>query len=265
MKGTYQFIRTETGNRTGTLWLNRPQVRNAFHEGMITEIMQGIRDLTADPSVRVILLRGEGKAFCAGADLNWMRNVAGYSWEQNYRESLQLAECFHTLYSCPKPAIAVVNGASIGGANGLVAACDMAYASDEAVFSLSEVKLGLVPAVISPFVIRRTGEYTARELMLTGRRFTGKEAEHYRLVNRSLPEAELEKNLEEMVALLLAAGPQALTRCKLLINGVTNQWSLKDALAETARMIASVRISAEGQEGMRAFLEKRDPSWINRE
>ncbi|HPS62296.1 MAG TPA: enoyl-CoA hydratase-related protein, partial [Bacteroidales bacterium] len=165
-------------------------------------------------------------------------------------------------YNCPKPTIAAVHGVALGGANGLLAACDLAYCTDDAVFSLSEVKIGIVPACISPYVIKRVGEYGAKELMLTGRRISGREAEHFRLVNRSVPAGELEATLDAVVALLHTSGPRAMSHCKTLIHDVANRLTLEEAYDYTARMIADIRASDEGQEGMNAFLEKRKPNWI---
>lgn len=263
MEIVFRSIELETEKGVGTLWLNRPEIHNAFNESMIAEITEAFHILSVNDEVRLILLRGRGKSFCAGADLNWMRDVAGYTYEQNYRESIRLCECFHNIYNCPKPTIAVVHGAAIGGANGLIAACDMAYAAGNSVFSLSEVKIGLVPACISPYVIKRTGESVARELMLTGRRINGSEAEQCRLVNRSWPEDELMPQVEKVMTDLLSSGPRAMNHCKSLINEVSNRWTLAEAIGETARIIADIRASDEGQEGMRAFLEKRKPGWIN--
>lgn len=261
MKLKFTTLETEITNQTATIWLNRPDIRNAFNEVMIGELIMAFKEVSALDEVRVILLRGRGKSFCAGADLNWMRDVASYSYEQNYKESLQLSDCFYTIYNCPKPTIAVVHGAAIGGANGLLAACDMAVCDDETVFSLSEVKIGIVPACISPYVIKRVGEYGARELMLTGKRIKGKEAEHFRLVNKSLHENELENYLNELIALLMSSGPKAMSQCKTLIDKVSNEITLEEALSYTARMIAEIRASEEGQEGMAAFLEKRKAKW----
>ena len=258
---TYTTLETEISNQTATIWLNRPDIRNAFNEVMIGELIKAFNVVSSLDEVRVIVLRGRGKSFCAGADLNWMRDVATYSYEQNYKESLQLSDCFYTIYNCPKPTIAVVHGAAIGGANGLLSACDMAVCDDETVFSLSEVKIGIVPACISPYVIKRVGEYGARELMLTGRRINGKEAEHFRLVNKSLPAAELDAYLSDLIALLMSSGPKAMTQCKTLIDQVSNKITLEEALGYTAKMIAEIRASEEGQEGMAAFLEKRKPRW----
>jgi methylglutaconyl-CoA hydratase len=191
-----------------------------------------------------------------------MKAVSQNSYEQNYTESLLLSKCFLTLYNCPKPTLAVVHGVALGGANGLLSACDLAYCTDDATFSLSEVKIGIVPACISPYVIKRVGEYGAKELMLTGRRIKGKEAEYFRLVNRSVPAAELDEMLAGVIALLRTSGPKAMSQCKTLIHEVANNLSLQEAYDFTARMIADIRASEEGQEGMNAFLEKRKPNWV---
>lgn len=260
----YTTLEIEKNDQVTTIWLNRPEIRNAFNEVMIGELIKAFQQVQATEGVRVIVLRGRGKAFCAGADLNWMRDVANYTHEQNLHESLQLSECFNTIYTSKIPTIAVVHGAAIGGANGLLAACDMAICDDETVFSLSEVKIGIVPACISPFVIKRVGEYGARELMLTGRRFNGKEAHWFRLVNKSLPENEISSYLSTLIEMLLSSGPKAVSHCKTLIDKVENQISYEQALVYTASMIATIRTSEEGQEGMAAFLEKRKPNWIKK-
>lgn len=257
----YKTIEFEINAAVGTVWLNRPQIHNAFNEVMISEVLEIFTEINKMDNIRVVLLRGHGKSFCAGADLNWMRDVAKYSYEQNYKESLQLSDCFYAIYSCSKPTIAVVHGAAIGGANGLLAACDMAICDNETVFSLSEVKIGIVPACISPYVIKRVGEYGARELMLTGKRVNGPEAERFRLVNKSLSANELETYLSELIALLMSSGPKAMSQCKTLIDQVSNKITLEEALSYTAKMIAEIRASEEGQEGMAAFLEKRKPLW----
>jgi methylglutaconyl-CoA hydratase len=261
MTTTYTTLEIQITKQVATIWLNRPEIRNAFNEVMISELIKAFNEVSSREEVRVIVLRGRGKSFCAGADLNWMRDVAGYGYEQNFKESLQLSDCFYTIYNCPKPTIAVVHGAAIGGANGLLSACDMAVCDDETVFSLSEVKIGIVPACISPYVIKRVGEFGARELMLTGRRINGKEAERFRLVNKSLPAVDLDAYLNDLITLLMSSGPKAMTQCKTLIDQVSNKITLNEALSYTAKMIAEIRASEEGQEGMAAFLEKRKPSW----
>ncbi len=260
---TYTTLEIEISQHSGTIWLNRPAIHNAFNEVMISEVTKAFKQLAEDDEVRVILLRGRGKSFCAGADLNWMRDVAKYGYEQNYSESLALSLCFYTIYTCPKPTIAVVHGVAIGGANGLLAACDFAFADETTVFSLSEVKIGIVPACISPYVTKRVGEYGSRELMLTGKRFDGNYAHHMRLVNKSLPAAELEAALAETIALLMTSGPKAMSHCKNLIYDISNKLSLNEAIDYTAKMIADIRASEEGQEGMAAFLEKRKPNWTH--
>ena len=247
-----------------TIRLNRPEKHNAFNEVMLHELTDIFTRVQQMKEVFCIVLRGNGKSFCAGVDLNWMKDVAKNSYEKNYQESLYLAECFYTMYTCPKPTIAVAHGSVLGGANGLLSACDMAYCSDDAVFSLSEVKIGIVPACISPYVIKRVGEYGARELMITGRRISGKEAEAFRLVNRSLPAAEVEAAVDAVIAQLRSSGPAAMSHCKTLIDKVSNTLTLKEAIEFTARMIAEIRASEEGQEGMNAFLEKRKPGWVNK-
>jgi methylglutaconyl-CoA hydratase len=257
-----QTIEFEKQADLAIIWLNRPEIHNAFNEVMIQELIDCFEGINEMDDIRIVILRGKGKSFCAGADLNWMRDVAKYSFEQNFKESLNLSKCFFTIYTCKKPTIAMVHGAAIGGANGLLASCDFAYADDNTTFSLSEVKIGVVPACISPYVTKRVGEYGSRELMLTGRRIKGKEAEQFRLVNKSLPAEELETYVSSVIDLLRTSGPKAMSQCKNLIFNISNMESLEQALESTARMIAEIRASEEGQEGMAAFLEKRKPKWI---
>lgn len=260
MAESYKTLLAEHKEAVARITLNRPEVHNAFNAVLITELTRAFEEVKADPSIRVVVLTGKGKSFCAGADLNWMREIVHYSFEQNLEESLQLAECLHTIFALPKPTVAMVNGTAIGGGNGLLAACDMAVAADEAVFGLSEVKIGLVPAAISPYVIRKIGESRAREYFLTGKRIPAKKAKEIGLVNDVVPRPELENKVQELVDLLLTSGPEALASCKELIFKVPGM-SLEEAKEFTARMIANLRVSAEGQEGMAAFLEKRKPGW----
>lgn len=258
---SYQTIETTLESGIFTLCLNRPEVHNAFNETMLREVTDCLETLGQE-SVLCVVLRGKGKSFCAGVDLNWMKSVSANSYEQNYQESLLLSKCFYTIYTCPKPTIAIVQGVALGGANGLLSACDLAYCTDDATFSLSEVKIGIVPACISPYVIKRVGEYGARDLMLTGRRINGKEAEGFRLVNRSVPAEKIEETLQSVISLLRSSGPKAMSHCKALIHEVSNRLSLMEAYDHTARVIAEIRASDEGQEGMNAFLEKRKPNWV---
>ncbi|MDP1622861.1 MAG: enoyl-CoA hydratase-related protein [Bacteroidales bacterium] len=257
---TYKTIETNFDNGVLTVWLNRPEVHNAFDETMLRELTHCFEKL--DPSVLCVVLRGKGKSFCAGVDLNWMKSASQNSYNQNYTESLLLSKCFLSIYNCPKPTLAVVHGVALGGANGLLAACDLAYCNDDATFSLSEVKIGIVPACISPYVIKRIGEYGAKELMLTGRRIKGIEAEKYRLVNKSVPDEILGEIIEEVIAHLRTSGPKAMSHCKTLIHEVANNLTFIEAYDFTAHMIADIRASEEGQEGMNAFLEKRKPNWV---
>jgi methylglutaconyl-CoA hydratase len=261
----YKTITCESEDQVTTVWLNRPEVHNAFNEVMISELIDCFMSIGKKEETRIVLLRGKGKSFCAGADLNWMKEVTEYGYEQNLRESLQLSNCFYSIYTCNKPTMAIVHGAAIGGANGLLAACDMAFCDEETTFSLSEVKIGVIPACISPYIVKRIGEFGARELMLTGRRIKGKEAEMMNLVNQSFPPGKLEEHVASVINLLLTSGPAAMSRCKKLIFDVSNRLSLEEALEYTARMIAEIRASEEGQEGMRAFLEKRTPGWIKKQ
>ena len=258
----FTTIEFEKNKDVGTIWLNRPRIRNAFNETMISELIEVFEAVDKMEDIKVVILRGRGKSFCAGADLNWMRGVKDYSYEQNYAESYNLSKCFYAIYTSAKPTIAVVHGAAIGGANGLLAACDFAFADDDTVFSLSEVKIGIVPACISPYVVKRTGEFGSRDLMLTGKRIKGIEAEEYKLINKSFSGDEMENHVEELIGLLRTSGPKAMSHCKNLLHDVSNKWDMKTALTETARMIAEIRSSDEGQEGMAAFLEKRKPQWV---
>jgi len=258
----YQTIEFEKKDDLGIVWLNRPEIHNAFNEVMISEVIDVFEEINNMEDIRIAILRGRGKSFCAGADLNWMRGVAQYSFEQNYQESLNLSKCFYKIYTCKKPTIAIVHGAAIGGANGLLASCDFAYADENTTFSLSEVKIGVVPACISPYVTKRVGEYGSKELMLTGKRIKGKEAEYRRLVNKSLPANELDAYVTSVIELLRTSGPKAMSQCKDLIFNISNIETLEEAVESTARMIAEIRASEEGQEGMAAFLEKRKPNWV---
>jgi methylglutaconyl-CoA hydratase len=257
----YQTILFSRKDRTARISLNRPKVHNAFNSAMIRELTAAFAEAQEDKSIRVIVLTGVGESFCAGADLNWMREIVRYSYDQNLQESLEVAELMHRIYTLPKPTIARVNGTAIGGGNGLFSACDIAIASERAKFGLSEVKIGLVPAAISPYVIRRIGESAARELFLTGERFGARRALDLRLVNMVVRPEELDDRVSEVVRLLLSSGPEAVASCKELLHKVP-ALTLEEAKVYTAEMIAQLRVSREGQEGMAAFLEKRKPKWV---
>lgn len=239
---------------------NRPEVHNAFNDKMIEELTHVFKDIHGREDVRVVVLTGEGKSFSAGADINWMRKVKDYSFEENLQNSLKLADLFYFIYSLPKPTIARVNGAAIGGGTGLVAVCDIAIASSVAKFSFSEVKLGLVPACISPYVIRKCGEGRTREFFLTGERLSAEKALSAGLVNQVVQPEKLDEAVEDLVSQLLSSGPQAIGVCKELLENVPSL-NFEEGKEYTARVLSGLRISDEGQEGTKAFLEKRKPRW----
>jgi len=257
---SFSTIRCETRGSVVKVILNRPEVHNAFNDSMITELLKVFRKLHEARDIRVVVFTGEGKSFCAGADLNWMKRVKDYSFEENLRESLDISELMYSIYSLPLPTIARVNGAAVGGGMGFVATCDIAVAASDARFSLSEVKLGLVPACISPYVIRKAGEGACREFMLTGERLTAEKAMRLGLVNEVVKPAELDNAVSGFVERLISSGPNAIAICKELLRKVPAM-SLDEAKKMTADAIANLRVSDEGQEGMRAFLEKRKPRW----
>jgi methylglutaconyl-CoA hydratase len=257
---TFETILVERGNESVRISLNRPRVHNAFNAVMIRELREAFGAAGTDPAVRIVVLTGIGESFCAGADLNWMREIIQYSFEQNLEESLAIADLLEAIYTLPKPTIARVNGTAIGGGNGLFSACDIVVASAAARFGLSEVKIGLVPAAISPYVVRRIGESRAREFFLTGERFDARRALEVGLVNMVAPHAELDAKTECLTELLLSSGPEALAKSKELLQKVPGM-RFDEARRYTAEIIARLRVSAEGQEGMAAFLEKRKPRW----
>ncbi|MFC2111332.1 enoyl-CoA hydratase-related protein [Bacteroidota bacterium] len=260
----FETIELIINENIATIWFNRPEVRNGFNEVMIAEVTKCINSINENEKIRIVVFRGRSKSFSAGADLNWLGGVAKYSFEENYSESSKLADCFHLIYTCKKPTIAVAHGASIGGANGFLAACDFAFCEESTVFSLSEVKIGIVPSCISPYVRKRVGEYVAKELMLSGQRFYGKDAQQYRLVNKSLPKESLEEYVENTIKQLLTSGPGAMAACKNLIYDISNELTFEESIDYTAKMIAELRASKEGQEGMASFLERRKPNWVGK-
>ncbi len=242
------------------LTLNRPDVRNAFDELMIAEITEAMESLSRDEAVRVVVITGAGTAFSAGADINWMKRLGEADFEENYRDALGLAGMLDAIYRCPKATIARVNGPTIGGGSGIVAACDIAVGDPSAFFSFSEVKIGLVPACIGPYVIRKVGEGRARELFISGRRICAAEAERLGLLNEVAEEGKLDAAVDAIVARLLSSGPQAIIMAKELTRNVPSM-SREQYIEYTARLIANMRTSPEGREGTRAFLEKRKPKW----
>ncbi len=255
----YDTIIIEQSEGVSTVWLNRPKVHNAMNARMIAELTEAFQNFD-DAGIKAIVLRGKGKSFCAGADLHYMKEIASFGYEENKTDSLKLAKLFQTIYACPFPTIAVVHGSAFGGANGLLATCDIVFAAEDTTFAFSEVKLGIAPATIAPFVIRRIGEFGAKELMISGKRFQGKEALKWHLVNATIPENELEDNLNDFIKEIKRNGPQAVRATKKLIRTIVDAAS-EDLLEYTAGLIAELRASPEGQEGMAAFLEKRKAKW----
>ncbi|GJG96076.1 enoyl-CoA hydratase/isomerase family protein [Cupriavidus pauculus] len=244
-----------------TVTLNRPDVRNAFNETVIAELTGAFRALGDTPDVRAIVLTGTGPAFCAGADLNWMKKMAGYSDDENRADALTLAQMLHTVWVCPKPVIARVQGDTYAGGMGLVAACDIAVASANANFCLSEAKLGLLPATISPYVIRAMGEQAARRYFITAERFDAAEALRLGFLHAVVPPQELDEKVAEIAATLVNNSPNAVRESKRLVQEVAGREIDSDLLADTANRIAAIRASAEGRDGVRSFLEKRAPMW----
>jgi methylglutaconyl-CoA hydratase len=245
-----------------TLTLNRPQVHNAFDDHLIASLTHELRELEHNVRVRVVVLAAEGKSFSAGADLNWMQRMAKYSEADNIRDAVALANLMRVLDTMSKPTIARVQGAAFGGGVGLVACCDIACASNAAVFCLSEVRLGLIPAVISPYVIAAMGQRNARRYFLTAERFDANEALRIGLVHSVVEPGQLDTSLTQLIDELLKGGPHAIAEAKDLIASVANR-PIDQALAEnTAARIARIRVSSEGQEGTNAFLEKRAPAWV---
>lgn len=243
--------------------LNRPELRNAFDDALIGKLSQAFAELAVDRSVRMIVLAGNGPAFCAGADLNWMKRMAGYSYEENLADAKGLADMLAALDRLPKPTIARVHGPVFAGGTGLVAACDIAVGTPEAKFCLSEAKLGLSPATISPYVIRAMGERLARRYLLTAEVFDAQEAHRIGMLSLLVPAGELDAAVAELVKHLLAGGPESHAKIKALIRDVAGRRPDDAVAAETAKRIAEIRGSAEGREGIAAFLEKRKASWCS--
>ena len=247
----------------GLVTLNRPERHNAFDDVMIGELTEALRAMEADESVRVVVLSGAGRSFSAGADLNWMKRMGGFSLDENRRDAMGLATLMRTLAHLRKPTIARVQGAAYGGGVGLVACCDIACATQQTMFALTEAKLGLVPAVISPYVVAAIGERFARRYFLTGERFEAADAWRLGLIHEmTLTEADLDDKVGEIVDALLACGPVAQREAKELIRAVAGKPVTSELIQDTAERIAKLRASPEGREGVSAFLEKRKPSWI---
>jgi methylglutaconyl-CoA hydratase len=249
--------------KEGVAWitLNRPEVRNAFDDALIASLKNCFSELEADKSTRVIVLAGNGPAFCAGADLNWMKRMAGYGYEENLADARSLADMLAALDRLPKPTIARVHGPAFAGGTGLVAACDIAIGTPQAKFCFSEAKLGLSPATISPYVMRAIGERAARRYFLTAEVFDAAEACRIGLLSACVSSSELDSSVQEVIKNLLAGGSEAHAKIKELIRAVGGRAVDAALVADTARRIAEIRVSPEGREGIASFLEKRKPSW----
>jgi methylglutaconyl-CoA hydratase len=259
---TYTTLEITRRNGIGILMLNRPEVHNAFNEIVIAELTRAVRELGDEEATRVIILTGNGASFCAGADLNWMKKMAGYGRAENVEDAAALAEMLRTLNEVPKPTVARIHGAAYGGGVGIIACCDIAIAAAEATFALTESKLGLIPSTISPYVIEAMGARCARRYFLTAERFEAAEAYRIGLVHDIVPAAQLDDRVNELLGPLLVAGPGAQRECKALIRAVAHRPVDKAVIGDTVQRIADVRASAEGKEGVAAFLGKRDAAWV---
>lgn len=244
------------------VWLNRPDVRNAFNDGVIAELTRAFAAFGADASLRAVVLGGHGKAFCAGADLAWMRAMAGYGWDENKADADRLAEMLWTIHRCPLPVVGRVHGDAYAGGVGLAAVCDVLVAAETAQFCLSEARLGLLPATIAPYVVRALGEQAARRYFITAERFDARRAHALGFVHEVVPADALDAAVDAVVAALVANGPAAVRACKRLVQDVAARpidAALRD---DTARRIADIRASAEGKEGVQSFLHKRPAAWL---
>jgi methylglutaconyl-CoA hydratase len=243
------------------IWLNRPEVRNAFNDGVVAELTETFASLGADGELRAIVLGGHGKAFCAGADLGWMRSMAGFSWEQNHADAARLAQMLWAAWACPVPVVGRIHGDCYAGGVGLAAACDVLVAAQGVHFCLSEARLGLLPATIGPYVVRALGEQASRRYFATAERFSAAQAQALGFVHELVEPQALDTKVAEIVAALVANGPAAVKACKQLVKDLAGRpidAALRD---ETACRIADIRASTEGREGVQAFLDKREPNW----
>jgi len=240
--------------------LNRPEIHNAFNEVMIAELLEVFQKLKDDEKLRVVILTGEGKSFCAGADIHWMKKMKNYTYEENVEDALALANLMYEMFSFPKPLVGRINGAAIGGGTGLVSVCDIVVAAEDAKFSFSEVKIGLVPACISPYILNRVGFTKANMLFLTGERFDAHRALNVGLVDEVVPLSILDSRVDKLAEQLISSGPQALATAKKLLRDIPHM-AMEEKRRHSAEVLAKLRISDEGQEGLAAFLEKRKPNW----
>lgn len=253
-----KFLETKNSDGVFEVWLNRPELHNAFNAELIEEMIETFSSLPSE--TRLVILSGRGSSFCAGADLNWMKAMKDYSQEENFQDSKRLAKMFQVINDCPVPVIGRINGHALGGGVGLVSVCDYAIVSEKALLGFTEVRLGLIPAVISPYCISKIGETHARAWMLSGERFGAEKALFMGLVHEVIDSEKLDERIEELKKSFLGAGPEAARFAKTLVKGVLKD--LKGSEDFTCKMIAERRISSEGQEGMKALLTKTKAPWV---
>jgi methylglutaconyl-CoA hydratase len=263
MAMTYETLTVDINDKIATVTLNRPDVRNAFNEHSINDLARAFSELGRNENVRAIVLAGNGPALCAGGDLNWMKKMAHYTHEENEADAMQLAQMLRTIYLCPKPTVARVHGDCYAGGMGLVSACDIIVAVPEANFCLSEVKLGLIPATISPYVIKAMGEQASRRYFLTAERFSAAEAHRIGMVHELVPADALDAKMAEVLKALVTNSPNAVKEAKVLVRDIAGKPVNDALLADTAQRIAHIRASEQGREGVTSFLEKRKPGWLN--
>jgi methylglutaconyl-CoA hydratase len=262
MTGSPLTLDVRRDGAVARVFLNRPEVRNAFNDHVVTELAQTFATLAGDPSLRVIVLGGHGKAFCAGADLGWMRSMAGYDWAQNRADAEKLAEMLWAIYACPLPVIGRIHGDCYAGGLGLASVCDVLVAADGVQFCLSEARLGLLPATIGPYVVRAMGEQAARRWFVTAERFSAAQAQAMGFVHEVCAAEAIDATVDALAAAIVANGPMAVRACKQLVKDVAGRPIDAALRADTARRIADIRASDEGREGVQAFLNKRPPSWL---
>jgi methylglutaconyl-CoA hydratase len=255
-------VQVEREGFVARVWLNRPEVRNAFNADLIPDLSAAFMALGNDDGVRAIVLGGRGKAFCAGADLGWMREMADYSWDQNRADAAKLADMLFAIYSCPRPVVGRIHGDCYAGGVGLAAACDVVVAAEPATFCLSEARLGLLPATISPYVIRAMGEQAARRYFVTAERFSAAQAKAMGFVHELCAAEAIDEVVDGIVATLVDNGPMATRACKKLVQDVAGLPIGPELRADTAGRIADIRASVEGREGVQSFLQKRKPAWL---
>lgn len=256
----YETIAIHREKDVSTIVLNRPEVHNAMNEKLMKELTNCFKELSEDDDVKIIILTGNGKSFCAGADLNWMKSMAKYSEEENIKDSRLLLDLYESIYSCPKPVIGRVNGHAFGGGLGLFAVCDLTIAVPNCKFAFSEVKLGIIPSVISTYIVRRIGLANMRRLFITGERFESKYAKEIGLIDYVATEEEIDSTIQKYVKILRSSGPNAIKEVKNLIDNC-EKLSVDEYKEFTVKKISDLRVSKEGQEGINAFLEKRKSKW----